>query len=714
MSNLEFSPTVPYQEWVRFEKENLRQKPGNENLSKAQLQILAQQAYREYKTQIEQRSFLPPSIVNTVSPASKPMTQNPKNDRKRVQKAEDCPSSLVYNPRSGFCVDILGPTDKKYKLSKQAQGLVGIVWSGKRQIQNGNQNQKSPPNNKINNNNGMISPLLKSIPPLTYLASLSSSSSFSNNTIGPEEEVNLEQEPEYNQQNEQEEKEPTANAFPLSFITTPQIGSPSSFTGTIAGKNNNSSLTSSSSSSLSLKKSNKLNKIGTNNNNNNNNNSKNNTIVSNYLNSNSIMIDNNDYNSTRVNVGTNVTNNNKTTNSGPKPTSKQVLNLNSIGYTQGIDIRQELRDISEIYDIQQILGEGSFGAVYKVFRKSDGKVRALKKVELAPLDEKEKAAKKEKTDFDKMQAIETAKLEIRIALKTQVECSLERLDCALAQVFDFFIDATRDYFYIESQYIVGGDGEAIVEQKPEVIGEDFTPFDFVFNFYRIASTLDLMHDQCLLHRDLKPANILWETKTKFMYLTDFGISCFGPQCTPFKSARGPQLIGTAAYIDPRIYLQLQDAPGVNSDIFALGLTFFSMIFHQNPFHDILYEFDKINIIQIKQPNQNDKTFAAIYKLEASAYKKAQNMIANAINNMNDDHDENVNHPSQQFKRLLLAIIEMIEPFESDPDRPRPALSSLINYIRSEGRLENLKSKFVEKCNVPSFFYKESLRSDYYY
>ena len=47
-----------------------------------------------------------------------------------------------------------------------------------------------------------------------------------------------------------------------------------------------------------------------------------------------------------------------------------------------------------------------------------------------------------------------------------------------------------------------------------------------YYFYRILVGLDYAHSKGVMHRDLKPGNVLYDYKSKDVYIIDWGLASF--------------------------------------------------------------------------------------------------------------------------------------------------------------------------------------------
>ena len=97
---------------------------------------------------------------------------------------------------------------------------------------------------------------------------------------------------------------------------------------------------------------------------------------------------------------------------------------------------------------------------------------------------------------------------------------------------------------------------------------------------QLAEALDAAHERGLIHRDVKPSNALVarEGTREHVYLADFGLTkTSGPESV---TASG-QLMGTVAYMAPEVIRG--EPPGPAADLYALGCVLFECLTGEVPF-----------------------------------------------------------------------------------------------------------------------------------
>lgn len=96
---------------------------------------------------------------------------------------------------------------------------------------------------------------------------------------------------------------------------------------------------------------------------------------------------------------------------------------------------------------------------------------------------------------------------------------------------------------------------------------------------QVADAMAEAHAAHLIHGDLKPSNLMLDTSGAVRIL-DFGLaSRIDPDAT--ESVPVDQAQGTVAYLAPE--LMLGSAPGVGSDVYALGVVMFELVTGARPF-----------------------------------------------------------------------------------------------------------------------------------
>ena len=204
----------------------------------------------------------------------------------------------------------------------------------------------------------------------------------------------------------------------------------------------------------------------------------------------------------------------------------------------------------ENFDILEKLGEGSYSTVYKVKRKFDDQIYALKKVKLLNLKEKE---------------INNSLNEVRILASVRSKYVISYKEA--------FFDEKDSTLGIVMEYADNGDlYKKIIEYKKKKIY--FEEIEIWKIFIQLVKGLKALHDLQILHRDLKSANVFL-FKDGHAKLGDLNVSKIA------KRGLGYTQTGTPYYASPEIW---KDLPYDNkSDIWSLGCVLYEMITLNPPF-----------------------------------------------------------------------------------------------------------------------------------
>ena len=202
------------------------------------------------------------------------------------------------------------------------------------------------------------------------------------------------------------------------------------------------------------------------------------------------------------------------------------------------------------FEILKKLGDGSYSVVYKVRRKADNNIYALKKVNLQKLKDKEK-----QNALNEVRILASIKSPFVISYK---EAFIEDSDKSLCIVMEY---ADRGDLY--QKIIQFKKNKCLIEET-----------DVWRIFIQMTRGLKALHDLQILHRDLKSANI---------FLFSDGSAKIG-DCNVSKvvyKGLGYTQTGTPYYASPEVW---DDKPYDNkSDIWSLGCVTFEMLTLHPPF-----------------------------------------------------------------------------------------------------------------------------------
>ncbi len=219
--------------------------------------------------------------------------------------------------------------------------------------------------------------------------------------------------------------------------------------------------------------------------------------------------------------------------------------------------------ISSRYRVERLLGEGTFGIVYKVTDQKNGGENALKILKLwaIPIEERELLIKR----FDREYETGLIKSDYLVHTRSKGE--------------------TKGNPFIVMDFCPGGDLQNAVRKHA---------IDISIAAKEILHGLHDLHSNGKVHRDLKPENVLIGADGKAM-LTDFGIA--GDQnnrLTRMGIVGIPkQIFGTFAYMPPEQANPRRGNATVlpTTDIFSFGVMMYEMLVGVLPFGPLETERD---------------------------------------------------------------------------------------------------------------------------
>jgi len=199
------------------------------------------------------------------------------------------------------------------------------------------------------------------------------------------------------------------------------------------------------------------------------------------------------------------------------------------------------------YRLDELLGEGGVGLVFRAVREPDGTVVALKvlRAELSGDDTYRK----------------------RFAREGEIAGGLSHPH--LVPVVD--AGEADGHPYLAARYVEGVSLAELLEEGPLPLR------GLVTITAEIATALDMLHREGLVHRDVKPWNILVDSSGN-SFLTDFGLAK-GAAATVL--TKPGHVVGTLEYLAPEV---IKGAPaGPPADIYALGCVTYECLSGRPPF-----------------------------------------------------------------------------------------------------------------------------------
>ncbi|WP_437708254.1 serine/threonine-protein kinase [Sorangium sp. So ce448] len=218
--------------------------------------------------------------------------------------------------------------------------------------------------------------------------------------------------------------------------------------------------------------------------------------------------------------------------------------------------------ISGRYRVEELIGEGGMGAVYRGEQVHLRKQVAIKL--LRPL------------------ARRMPELVVRFEREAVAGAHIRHPNVVAAIDFGQLDDAS---FFLILEYVEG------TPLKEAISGGRLPPARALRIARQIASALAAAHEKGIVHRDVKPQNVLLDAHDQ-VRLIDFGLAKVNVDLLSSQSRKtatpspaltsAGEVFGTLAYLAPEA-LRGMDAVDARADLYALGLVLYEMLTGQHPF-----------------------------------------------------------------------------------------------------------------------------------
>ena len=212
------------------------------------------------------------------------------------------------------------------------------------------------------------------------------------------------------------------------------------------------------------------------------------------------------------------------------------------------------------YKIQEMIGEGGMGAVYKAVQLSTGKFVAIKVV----------SAKHTQNE-------ETIK---RFQREVKLQTKLTHPN--LVSILDFSKTSEGEYYFV-MEFVEGKSLSKLIKEKGQLDLEDFMQIT-----NQICDGLEYAHRQGIIHRDLKGDNIIIMDigHQLVVKILDFGLAKAVQEEDQEITSEITQMgsaLGTPAYMAPEQAMGEVNKLGPHTDIYTLGVLLYQMLAGQLPF-----------------------------------------------------------------------------------------------------------------------------------
>lgn len=229
------------------------------------------------------------------------------------------------------------------------------------------------------------------------------------------------------------------------------------------------------------------------------------------------------------------------------------------------------------YILQNQIGYGAFGKVFKVREKKTKKIYAAK-ISIHSINEISK---------DTLKALIS---EVNIISKLHHPSILEYVGYSSTN----FKNKAKPV--IITEYVSNGSLHDLIEfERTSKTNNKFDSTQKLICIYGIASAMSYLHLHDIIHRDLKPENILIDS---FMFpkIADFGLSKI-KQTQQDKS--NACIKGTPIYISPEIWRKYEYTKA--GDVYAFGFICYEIITNERPFEEVSIFQIMLNVLEGYRP-----------------------------------------------------------------------------------------------------------------
>ena len=210
----------------------------------------------------------------------------------------------------------------------------------------------------------------------------------------------------------------------------------------------------------------------------------------------------------------------------------------------------ELPHEMENFVLEEEIGRGGMGIVYRAYRKSDGAPVAIKM-----LLKGEFASEIEKQRFE-----------------AEATAAMRLEHSNIIPIYELGEHKGRAFFCMKFV-----EGETLTQRLNR---GPMTSSETARLMSRISEAMGYAHEQGVLHRDLKPSNILLDDQNE-PYIADFGLAkqtSNDPTLT-----KSGAILGTPSYMAPEQAAGRRGQVGVTSDVYSLGAILYHMLTGHPPF-----------------------------------------------------------------------------------------------------------------------------------
>ena len=345
-----------------------------------------------------------------------------------------------------------------------------------------------------------------------------------------------------------------------------------------------------------------------------------------------------------------------------------INNLNQNEFFSNNNLNEKTIKFKD-FEILKIIGNGTFGKVFKVKCLLDNKIYAMKVL-------------RKKFLLDNNQ-LKYALSEIKILKK----CSHPFI---IKLHFSF---QTPSNLYLIIDYCSKGDLSLLLQTK-----KNLTEKEIKFYISELILSIEYLHNKNILYRDLKPENILI-TKDNHIKLCDFGLA----KENDSYNFRAKTFCGSLLYISPEMLCK----KGINNkgDIYSIGIIIYELFYGKTPFNG-----NNINELINNILNYNINFDSDIFISED--FKSLILGMLNKDENLRFDMNDIKKHSF--FKDVIWEDVynKKIKPFEFNIDNYNENNNKIVfNFKDNDYNEENINFRRIIGFTFIKSSFKEVINND---
>lgn len=290
-----------------------------------------------------------------------------------------------------------------------------------------------------------------------------------------------------------------------------------------------------------------------------------------------------------------------------------IVDDGSMGYTYTTELRRNvdeegLKTINN-YTILNEIGRGRFGKVKLAFDEVCRELRAIKIVS--------KSTMKKQWEAETPVKVENSEKGFSEAMAKEFVALKQLRHRNIVKLYEVIDDPQSQKLYLVLQHIDSGPLFCTGRERA-------LPLMQVQSYMRqLLDALKYMHRKNVVHRDIKPENILCDGEGR-VFFTDFGVS----DAFSDGNAKVRNTSGTPLFFSPEM-LREENCDGKAVDVWALGVTFYIMLFGKYPYGGVNY-FDIRHRILHTNPDLNFALRPNLHELETDMMFDAVDLLTQML------------------------------------------------------------------------------------